>query len=337
MVLHLGENEWVIVDSCIDSKTKRPCALTYLEGIGVDLQNVKYIIATHWHDDHIRGLGDIYVKCPNARLCYSNAIKNRTFLAMVATLARKSGTETSGVDTLFQIFDEGARRVLNGDYLGVSPVMANLSITPLLSKFQIVALSPSSPICVQAMASLANLMPVRGQQKRRLIAPSCNETAVVLWIQVGHRKVLLGADLEESATTQGEWTRLLAIAAGRSDAEVFKIPHHGSANGDHPGVWTTMLTPDPVALLTPYSRLIHPLPTASDIARIRSRTPNASITKCHSAPNPLSRSGARNKMIRRTSINYRPVPMSTGQIRLRAPIFGPAQWMTRLFGTACPL
>ncbi len=311
--------------------------MSYLESIGVGLDRVKYIIATHWHDDHIRGLGEMYVKCSNASFSFSNAIKSREFGAIVAALGRKCGTQTSGVDTLFQIFDESARRVTRGNFFHASPVMANSSITPHASRFEIVALSPSSPMCLQAIASLSNLMPKAGDQKRRVIAPSCNETAVVLWIQVGNRKMLLGADLEETASSQGEWTRLMVHATGRSGAEVFKVPHHGSQNGDHPNIWNTLLTSNPVAVLTPYSKLTNPLPTAADIVRLKTNTSNAAITRRPTGTPSISRTGARNKMILQSTRKYRPVPMSTGRIRLRAPIFGNDPWQVAFFGTAGPL
>lgn len=54
IVLHVGDGRWVAIDSCVDSHG-RPQALEYLEGIGVDPAiAVRMIVATHWHDDHIR-------------------------------------------------------------------------------------------------------------------------------------------------------------------------------------------------------------------------------------------------------------------------------------------
>ena len=63
VVLHVGDGAWVIVDSCID-QDDNPVALKYLNEIGIDLaQNVNLIVATHWHDDHIRGLGRLTTAC----------------------------------------------------------------------------------------------------------------------------------------------------------------------------------------------------------------------------------------------------------------------------------
>ncbi|HAS16681.1 MAG: hypothetical protein A2035_06355 [Nitrospirae bacterium GWA2_42_11] len=56
ILIHLGNNKWVVVDSCIDSRTSEPAALSYLQSIGINPEtSVVLIIATHWHDDHVRG------------------------------------------------------------------------------------------------------------------------------------------------------------------------------------------------------------------------------------------------------------------------------------------
>jgi len=54
--IHMGNNHWAVIDSCIDSNTGQPAAIAYLENMGVDPASaVDLIMATHWHDDHISG------------------------------------------------------------------------------------------------------------------------------------------------------------------------------------------------------------------------------------------------------------------------------------------
>ena len=58
VVVHIGQGRWVIVDSCI-TDAREPQALDYLLSIGVDpAAAVTLIVATHWHDDHIRGMAN---------------------------------------------------------------------------------------------------------------------------------------------------------------------------------------------------------------------------------------------------------------------------------------
>jgi hypothetical protein len=48
ILLHVGHNGWVVVDSCINPKTKKPAALEYLKNIDVNPNWIKIIIASHW-------------------------------------------------------------------------------------------------------------------------------------------------------------------------------------------------------------------------------------------------------------------------------------------------
>ena len=59
IVLNLDDGSWVIVDSCISPEGK-PFALEYLESIGAKPgKAVDGVVATHWHDDHIRGIATL--------------------------------------------------------------------------------------------------------------------------------------------------------------------------------------------------------------------------------------------------------------------------------------
>ena len=60
LVLHIGSGEWVVVDSCMNGDRSSPAALEYLREIGVDpATQIKWVIATHWHDDHVEGISEI--------------------------------------------------------------------------------------------------------------------------------------------------------------------------------------------------------------------------------------------------------------------------------------
>src|SRR5688572_8544014 len=76
VVVHLGDGEWMVVDSCRHFEDGRAAALRYLEAEGVAVETaVKLVIVTHWHDDHIRGLGEIAERCSSARFVCSGALK----------------------------------------------------------------------------------------------------------------------------------------------------------------------------------------------------------------------------------------------------------------------
>ncbi len=56
IVLHLGCGQWAIIDSCIDKATGQSVARTYLEAIGVPKGDVRHLVISHWHDDHVQGM-----------------------------------------------------------------------------------------------------------------------------------------------------------------------------------------------------------------------------------------------------------------------------------------
>ena len=86
IVLHLGYGSWVIVDSCINTEG-RPRALEYLDSIGVNAgQQVDLVVATHWHDDHIRGMETLVEVCNRADFCCANTLLNKEILAAIDAL-----------------------------------------------------------------------------------------------------------------------------------------------------------------------------------------------------------------------------------------------------------
>jgi len=82
VVVRYGESEWAIIDSCIDSLTQTCLPIAYLQEIGVDIATqVKYVICTHWHDDHIKGLHKVLEACSNEVIfCVAIASEPLSFL-----------------------------------------------------------------------------------------------------------------------------------------------------------------------------------------------------------------------------------------------------------------
>jgi glyoxylase-like metal-dependent hydrolase (beta-lactamase superfamily II) len=104
IVIHLGGNKWIIVDSCIDPISKEPIPLSYLHQIGVKpIEAVKQVIATHWHDDHIRGLSKIIRECKSAEFVCSAALRSNEFLTITSAYAKRSMMKSSGVQEFYEI------------------------------------------------------------------------------------------------------------------------------------------------------------------------------------------------------------------------------------------
>ena len=86
VLVHAGGGEWLVVDSCLGADGE-PAALNYLRGLDVDPSTtVKMVVATHWHDDHIRGMARLVAACPSARFCCASALKTDEFLGVAGGL-----------------------------------------------------------------------------------------------------------------------------------------------------------------------------------------------------------------------------------------------------------
>jgi hypothetical protein len=283
ILVHVGNGRWIIVDSCIDSSDpteKQPAAARYLRAIGVDLQKqVELVVATHWHDDHIRGLGALFDACKNADFCCANSLLTEEFL----TFVEQMGTGTAATDgAKLRDFRQVIRRLV---VRGKQPVWALPGRTlrawrkgELAHEFpcQIRSLSPSDKEFSIFLTELGKTMPNAGRPLRAATARSPNLASTVIHIDFEVTGALLGADMELHNDPQRGWTSVVeqAEVVRASKAKVLKVPHHGSINGHHEEMWTKLLISKPAGVLTPFSRLPanRRLPTKSDAERIVSLT-----------------------------------------------------------------
>ena len=334
IVIHAGNNEWVVVDSCIDSRVGRPAALAYLAEINVDPSTaVKLVVATHWHDDHIGGMSELVSECTSARFACSVALTRSEFLEVARVYTSRplivaSAGPTEISQTLATL---RARRQRPTRAIADRPLIRmSRAVTGGLD-WEVTALSPSDGEVQRFLASIASLLPpgIPATTKSRLPNPEQNDLSVATWIKIGEIQILLGADLEEHGVADRGWTAVLASSTPPSgQASLFKIAHHGSANGHHDGIWSNMLIKSPMAVLTPWTLGGHDLPLPDDVQRIRNLTPNAYSTSRLKAPALQALPQAVTKTLREGNIKIRQSEPPTGYIRLRtrASSQGPSVW-----------
>ena len=330
IVLHIGNGKWIVIDSCIDDEgTSR--ALKYLDSISVNPSNsVELIVATHWHDDHIRGMTELIKVCKNASFCCSSALCTKEFLAFIDALeGRHLSVNGSGVREIYSVLNQLSSKASKPTF-----TLANRRIYNH-NKCEIWSLSPNDSAVHNFWKSISAMFLNEGQVKNRIQSISPNDTAVVLWVETGDIRVLLGSDLEKHG-----WTGILQSSAKPSGkASIFKVPHHGSENAHEPDVWKQMLDTEPFAVLTPWRRGRSILPNQQGVQRILLETQNAYITSKHTSLNrsPVRRSPAISRTIREAGISLREQVMSSGAIRLRRPINSQMPWGVERFGSACNL
>jgi Metallo-beta-lactamase superfamily len=337
IVIHVGSNQWVIVDSCVDSRTRAPAALAYLNTLGVDPSvAVKLIVASHWHDDHIGGMSVLLEACPAADFVCSAALSTKEFLGISCTFNESPLSRSgSGVGEIQRSFLCTKRRRRAPRWVVGNRLIRMVDETKGETICEITALSPTDHEFSRFLGSLAKLMPQRGTTKYRMPSPTPNDISVALWFKVGTEDILLGADLEEHGDSRRGWTAVIASRdRPKGLAGFYKVAHHGSVTAHHDGIWTELLAAGPVAVLTPWNRG-RKLPTAADRDRINGLTPNAYATS-RANPSPIRHIQAVEKVLREGGIKISRAEPITGFVRARKSTKG-GSWEIDASPNAVPL
>ena len=105
-VVHIGNNQWIVIDSCRNNSNGTVAALSYFSRLGVNpAEAVKLIIATHWHDDHIKGMAELLTVCDTAKFCCSQALNSREFQEYIAAYNLNNRlTSSTGVQEIQETF-----------------------------------------------------------------------------------------------------------------------------------------------------------------------------------------------------------------------------------------
>ena len=339
VLVHLGRDNWIVVDCCIDRIDGKIPVLRYLEEIGVDYESsVSMIVATHAHDDHTAGISTLVEKCPSAMFVCSSALTTEEFFK---TLSLDKALELlirqSAYSEYRKVFEIVRRRSKSGQVAirRATELRNLLSIAadghnPAVS---VVALAPSDHAVTRSIDALARHVAMQLGTRRRLSSFDPNEASVALWIEVGDKIILLGADMLNGPVNCG-WEGVLTAFQPASDrrASLFKVAHHGSPGADYDGVWDRLVGDSPVALLTPYWRGSVRIPGVLDRGRIRSRADRAFITATAEpkSPKPVKNVAAQ---LSQVAQRVRPAYTRCGQIRARSRL-GDTTWKVETFPPA---
>lgn len=340
LLIHIGNNDWIIIDSCTKNINATPAALDYLKGLGLDPSEVvKLIIVSHWHDDHIRGMGAICRECPSAKIIFSSALNCKEFLTLAEVYKGSDGdiippglrefskvleclVETSGRDRISWAMAD--RPIWDNDGLASHQLWA----------CSVVSLSPSDYSFTLAQEKIAELTSNVGNLTDILLGTSINPNhiSVVIHISIGDIVLLLGGDLEETKDERTGWSTIVASSKRpKTKAHIFKIPHHGSITAENPKVWEEMLHSDPISISTPFNWGKCSLPGPDDIKRISMKSTRFFLT----GPTKVSPSRGRNsiveKTIRESGAKVFPAHDGMGHIKILIDTMQePSEWKVEL-------
>lgn len=342
VVVHLGDGDWMVVDSCLNDQRSVPVALEYLRSLGVDVASrVRLLVLTHWHDDHIQGAGALFRAAVSARFACSAALRNDEFRQILALSKRiplvARDSSTSEIESIFTELhsrkERGYRSLAAPDHWAQDG--QTLIASTGIGSASVVALSPSSQTIMDARLQFARLIPKASEQIRRFPRCSPNDQSIALLVQSKFVSILLGGDLEAVGDRDRGWHAVVnSPIRPQVKGRALKVAHHGAENGDHDGIWTTLLESNSPALLTPYATGKKPLPSVEDIKRLTSRTNRVYCTSYPPTRKPPKRPSSVDRTLREMTRMHRAVSKIVGHVRLRVSMAIPQTPIVDVFNGA---
>jgi hypothetical protein len=314
IIINLGNNDFIIIDSCINPLEKKPLPLTFLKEKEIPLENVKLIICTHWHDDHIRGMSELFNECKKSQFCFTKIHDFKKFFRLLSFDYKKSDKNISNSSTLefnkcLQIIEE---RSLMGIQAYPNRVLYSNQVNNI--DIEVRSISPSD-YSIQLFDS----------------------KSIAIFLKLGKHCVILGSDLEINSDRRLGWGAIIDSSklVKIEKANYFKIPHHGSENGYSLEVWNDLLEPNSESSLTPYNKG-KKLPTKAMLNKYLSHSPNLHITSSLTiSSKPKKRDHNIEKVISSFATDISEIRYSYGVVSSKIDISNEEdKWQTSYIGTA---
>lgn len=272
IVVYIPEVGWAVIDSFqadLEKETIIP-PLEYLkELLYPEYPKLAFVLLTHPHEDHYRGLDNILTDYPGGieKICWyqgngirelksywaQQKIADNGFLPNYPKIDRailsaiKLGVSERRLSELTEIVDK--RNVKIEDY-GITDI-------------SIKALSPGASCIRKYLELLHKAIPEEGKAVLRLDDRGHNLLSVSLLIKLGDLKILLGSDVENSQGEDTGWQSIILNTGADLSAQLVKVSHHGSINGYLKEAWDMHCSKaKAIAIITPFNRTPSPLPSA---------------------------------------------------------------------------
>lgn len=272
IVIHSGNNRWMIIDSC-KGRDGSIAPLAYLNEINVDVATqVDWVVATHAHDDHIAGFSDVVAAAVSADVVLSGALDNDQFFALVDIDADLEWYETRWRiyrehEKAYSTIELDGRLATQFHYatLGLQlPITGPFTPSPPVSLFFV---GPSTLAAVRAQRALgAVLKAATGAPVGRLARRDPNSLSSAVIVRCLDSAILLGGDMKNGGPGWG-WQVAVATLQVNGDIDAVKVAHHGDPHAHHGAVWAGWLSQEAIAVVAPYRPSRRP--RDSDVQRMK--------------------------------------------------------------------
>lgn len=253
IVLHIPTIGWGIIDSCeFKSGTKSVnLPLEYLNGIlSPDFPELAFVILTHPHEDHYKGLDTIIKSYPGKikRICWYSGDGVRELKQYICQQKVAGREVLPGFAEVIKTMQDAVK---TGAQIRRLSELTSVAESPCAS---LIALSPSASNIKMYVQKLFKAIPQAGKPVLPMNNNEHNLISVALFLKYGNVQAILGSDLETKNDKSGGWNAIIY----NDDipdlwATFVKVPHHGSMTGYSDEAWEEHCKNNkPIAAITPF-------------------------------------------------------------------------------------
>lgn len=340
IILNMCENEWAVIDCCTNPYTREVLPLKFLQDHKISPEKVKFIVCTHWHDDHIDGISDVFEYASKADFIFTRVNDAKKFLQLVSLDHNKSEYPATKKSTkeFMKCFEIMKSRDIIYKDAGIDRLLYTNKLSSS-NTVQVISLSPSDKSAKEFDEHISYMMNEYMDTNKSIPEVNPNHRSVVLLLKLGKHNVLLGSDLEVTSDELTGWTNIINNSTHFnmiSDANYFKIPHHGSENGYVAYLWNNLFGEDSVGTITPWKNGLNYLPKDRLLTLYKSKTSELFLTNSHKqSKKPKKRDREIAKIINRSNPDLSEYKYNFGIIKSSIDVDKKdSVWLTELFGTA---
>jgi beta-lactamase superfamily II metal-dependent hydrolase len=296
IIVRLPNGRWGVVDcyAPTPSDPRTNPTVVFLKEHRV--RHLEFVCLTHPHDDHFRGMSQLFRSFQVKRFWRSPALTPehlRNFLSRGRVEAEERGDTRSeealnDLQRTLQLVGNLRRsQQLIVESPGINTVLYPWPVggsSPGLDDLEIKTIAPPGNAVEGFIENLGRCFTADGKLTTDGPSLHCNDVSLALLIRYGETRVILGGDVEGPS-----WQCILrAVDKSTLTVRGVKVSHHGSPTGYCTGLWRVFSAAGkPVAVITPSLR--HRLPTRGAVAHIR-RHAEAVFVTC---PDGVTFAGAR--------------------------------------------
>lgn len=326
IIIHIGNGIWTVVDSCTNPMTGECVALEYLRELKVTVEDqLRYVVCTHWHEDHIMGLSKLIDACSNKTVfaiscaddrekfiyemmekCnYEGRSRKLTELRDSINKANEKGIKIKRVQQDQMIFNKNGT-----ECFALSPSSAEiekfnqelaraqekmhktLGQVAKLKEIKATAIEEAAAVEEEIFGTFEALIsqelddgPLEEVgdflEFKDIKKVEPNDRCVAMLLKIKGHNIVLGADLEhdQKKSPQGGWQSVSDCECMENvEANLYKIPHHGSDTGYYEYFLHKHIKPDAVSKLTSWIIGSKVLPKAEMLRKYYEHSKNLYVT-----------------------------------------------------------